>query len=160
MKALFNNKIVIGSICFIVGLSTGLGYSLLPAHSNTHSDSSLSNSSNSDDEHDPFEALRKQMSVQMVEMDSSDIRSREDDQFYYYDITAKGIDQGKLNVRANRGQIEISGQIETKEGDAQSQHIFSSTFERSFPIPQNADAGNLKVENENGIITLKIPKIH
>ncbi len=151
MKELLKNRIIIASVCFIVGLGLGLSYSL---RNNSIKEIQTVETK------DPFEMMRDQMMIQMSDMDPNEIRSREDDQNYYFDIVAKGIDQGKLNVKTSRGQIEISGQIESKEGDNQNQHIYSSTFERSFPIPPNADAGNLKVENANGIMTLKIPKIH
>lgn len=151
MKEMLKNRIIIATVCFLFGLGLGLSYSL---HSPPTKEVQTAETK------DPFEVMRDQMMMQMPDMDSNEIRSREDDQNYYFDIVAKGIDQGKLNVKTSRGQIEISGQIESKEGDDQNQHIYSSTFERSFPIPPNADAGNLKVENANGIMTLKIPKIH
>ena len=33
-------------------------------------------------------------------------------------------------------------------------------FSRSFALPEDADEGNISAENRNGILTVRIPKIH
>ena len=91
--------------------------------------------------------------------DAGAVLKREDDKFVYYDISIKGLNQNKLNVKVENGQIDISGTIEGKSQDENRESHFSSSFHRSFPTPPNVDSANVKMEQENDKLVIKFPKI-
>jgi HSP20 family molecular chaperone IbpA len=130
--------------------------------------------------HDPFEEMRRMRERMLKDFERPDegtglfdswykkkfgggdvgeITKREDDQFVYYDIAIKGLDQNKLNVKVENGQIEISGQIEKKSQDENAGSFFSSSFHRSFPTPPDVDPNKVQMEQEKDKLVVKFPKM-
>ena len=90
---------------------------------------------------------------------AGEVTKREDDKFVYYEISAKGINQDKLSVKVENGQIDISGTIENKTHDENQESHFSSSFHRSFPAPANVDSAKVQMEQEKDKLMIKFPKI-
>ncbi|GJQ59273.1 MAG: Hsp20/alpha crystallin family protein [Candidatus Scalindua sp. AMX11] len=92
-----------------------------------------------------------------------DIQTREDDDFIYYDVVIKDLSNKKLEIKVEGGQIRISGTTETrsdnKEKDATSRQFYSSTFHRSFPVPNGVDGDRVQMEQEGEKMIIKFPKI-
>ncbi len=90
---------------------------------------------------------------------AGDIRKREDEHFVYYDILIEGLKPEKVNINVENGQLSVSGQIENKSEENHSGSYFSSTFHRSFPVPTNVDSNRVQMEQIQGKIIVKFPKI-
>ncbi|MDR4503930.1 MAG: Hsp20/alpha crystallin family protein [Candidatus Scalindua sp.] len=92
-----------------------------------------------------------------------DIQTREDEDFVYYDVVIKDLSNKKIDIKVEDGQIRISGTIETrsdnKEKDATSSQFYSSTFHRSFPVPNGVDGDRVQMEQEGEKMIIKFPKI-
>ncbi|GAX61820.1 small heat shock protein [Candidatus Scalindua japonica] len=95
--------------------------------------------------------------------DPGDIQIREDEDFVYYDVIIKGLSDQKLDIRVEDGQIKISGTVEKKSGEksknGNSRQFSSSTFRRSFPVPQGVDSTRVKMEHDGDKIIIKLPKV-
>ncbi len=95
---------------------------------------------------------------QAFEMDSGDFKEREDDRFVYYDLDFKGQTPENLQVKVEDGQISVSGRLEMKTETSGGGSVVSSSFHRSFPVPDNVIAEKFEIEQEGGKIVIKFPK--
>jgi HSP20 family molecular chaperone IbpA len=123
-----------------------------------------------DPEGDPWqmlESMREQMLKKTHPFDSwyqrkfggggpGEIKKREDDQFVYYDVSIRGMDQQNLNVEVKDGQVELNGKVEQKDEDGTQ---ISRSFHRSFPVPREVDSKKVEIENSQDKVTLKFPKL-
>lgn len=95
--------------------------------------------------------------------DPGDIQVREDEDFVYYDVVIKNLSDQKLEIRVEGGQINISGTIEKETGDkgkdGRSRQFSSSTFHRSFPVPNGVDSTKAEMEHDGDKIIIKLPKV-
>ncbi len=132
---------------------------------------------------DPFQQMQKmrsQMEKQMaaaaqaggqsftfsVGGNSNDIAEREDAGFVYYDIKIADLDATSINTKVENGYLTISGTIEKKTGDGSgggngfsAQTIFKSSFNRTFPLPEEVDAAKMEMTSEKDKVILKFPKV-
>lgn len=90
---------------------------------------------------------------------AGDVARREDANFIYYDISVQGLKNDKVNIKVENGNIFISGQVEQKNEDGDSSSYMSSSFHRSFPVPSNVDANQVKIEQGKGTLVVKFPKV-
>lgn len=81
-----------------------------------------------------------------------------------YSITAElpGLDKGDIEITVHDGILEIKGEQkkeheEKKEGFVRKEY-HSSSYHRSFTIPENIDEENIDAKLDKGILTLKLPK--
>ncbi|MEN0059796.1 MAG: Hsp20 family protein [Bdellovibrio sp.] len=92
----------------------------------------------------------------------NDISKREDDNFVYYDIKIEDLNSTSINTKIENGYITITGTVEKKSGsdgeESSSQSIYKSTFNRTFPLPENVDENKMEMTPEKNKITLKFPK--
>ncbi|MGZ3774066.1 MAG: Hsp20/alpha crystallin family protein [Pseudobdellovibrionaceae bacterium] len=88
-----------------------------------------------------------------------EIKQRKDDNFLYYEIDLHGQSPKEVKVEVKNGQIFISGQIESKEDKDGSSSYYSSSFQRSFPVPSDVDSDNFKTEQDDKKIIIKFPKL-
>lgn len=116
---------------------------------------------------DPFkemqlfhERFEKQMN-NIQGTSSYDISEREDSQNVYYDIKVPDINSTSIKTNVENGQLTITGTIEKKNENesASAQSFFKSSFQRSFPLPDNVDQHKMEMTNENDKIVLKFPKL-
>lgn len=133
-----------------------------------------------DHSNDPFDQMRKMREKMMKQFEQpqiggdvfdswyqkkfgggnvGEVKRREDDKFVYYEISVKGLNKEKLNVKVSNGQINISGQTETKSETGSSSTLLSSSFHRSFPVPAEVDANKVQMENTDDRIVIKFPKV-
>ena len=84
------------------------------------------------------------------------VTEREDDKFYFYDLEVGTSDNNKIDVNVKNGYLILSGTIE-KVTDHTS---FTSSFNKSLPIPANADSAKLSIDQDSkeGILIIKLPK--
>lgn len=96
-----------------------------------------------------------------------DIAKREDDDFVYYDIKIHDLNSTSINTKIENGYITITGTVEKKNGaddknddvGFSSQSIFKSTFNRTFPLPENVDQNKMEMLPEKDKVVLKFPKV-
>lgn len=83
---------------------------------------------------------------------------------YKVELSVPGFDKDKFNVEVKNNVLTISGNIEdSHEEKDQDDRIIrrefkSSSFSRSFTLPENVDADKISGEHQNGILILTIPK--
>lgn len=181
-----NNKVVIGSLCFILGAASMFVTQRLwwKAHPSMRGSSLFHSARNmnsffDDSFGDDFFQMRKNMlkHFNTDEADDgggmfdswfgrkfgggsvADVSKREDDQFVYYDIAVKGLKDEKVNVRVEDGQITISGQVENKTDDEGGASFTSSRFHRSFPVPYGVDPNRVQMTQEKDRLVVKFPKV-
>jgi HSP20 family molecular chaperone IbpA len=94
----------------------------------------------------------------MVIHSGDEITTREDDKYVYYDIAADGLKPEKLRVKVEDRQVSISGEIEKKSDENNGAVLFRSDFHRSFPAPDEVDAGKMQIEQADGKLVVKFPK--
>jgi HSP20 family molecular chaperone IbpA len=114
--------------------------------------------------HDPFEQMSQMRNRITKDFnfgggDAGEIKRREDKDFVYYDIGIKGIDKKNFNFKIADGQISISGQVENKSEENGTGTYFSSSFHRSFPVPQDVDGKRVQVDQDKDRVILKFPRI-
>ena len=81
-----------------------------------------------------------------------------------YSITTElpGLDKGDIEITIHDGILEIKGDQkeeheEKKDGYVRKEY-HSSSYHRSFTIPENIDEGNIDAKLDKGVLTLKLPK--
>ena len=113
---------------------------------------------------DPFEEIRnmhQQMEKEFENIRGSSvyhISEREDQDYVYYDIKAEDLSFTNLNTKVESGYVTITGTLEKNESSGQS--FFKTTFNRSFPLPENIDQDKMQMTSEKGVVVLKFPKIN
>lgn len=101
--------------------------------------------------------LRRQQNIPAVNI-------RETDKAYDIEMAAPGIPKENINVEVENDLLTISGENrqEQKESDNDGRYTrqeFSySSFRRSFKLPPNVNADDVKARCENGVVNITIPK--
>lgn len=96
----------------------------------------------------------------------TDVSKREDDNFVYYDIKIEGLNATSISTKIEDGYITVTGATEKKSGSDDkaneegsfSQSIYKSTFNRTFPLPEQVDQNKMEMIPEENKIILKFPK--
>lgn len=83
---------------------------------------------------------------------------------YKVEVSLPGYDKEDINVEVSGNMLKISANKESKSeerGEDEKiirQEFRSSSFSRSFMIPENVDAANIKAKEKSGVLTLTLPK--
>jgi HSP20 family molecular chaperone IbpA len=94
----------------------------------------------------------------------NDISKREDEGFVYYDIKVDDVNSTSINTKVEKGYITITGTSEKNSGSdgknngVSAQSIFKSSFNRTFPLPENVDQNKMQMLTEKDRVILKFPK--
>ena len=92
----------------------------------------------------------------------SEITSREDANYIYYEIEADNLDKTSLNTKVENGYLTITGKVEnsssSNEEESAFQSSFSSTFQKTFPLPAEVDETKMETYAENKKIIVRFPK--
>jgi HSP20 family molecular chaperone IbpA len=92
----------------------------------------------------------------------NDISKREDDDYVYYDIKVDDLNSTSINANIENGYVTITGTVEKKsesnEQDSAAQSILKSSFNRTFPLPENVDQNKMQMVPEKDKVILKFPK--
>lgn len=89
---------------------------------------------------------------------SDKVRIRADKDFIYYEIEIEGAEGNRIDTKVEKGMISVSGEIKRKLGAAGQSGSYTSRFERSFPVPEDADADRMETITEPGLLVLKFPR--
>ena len=157
MKRIFNNKVFIAVIFFILGF---LGNYLLTkvTHAPTAEQLQAERFPVNPDDFDQAKMLDTMARMSDQDEGASvmgEISQREDADFVYYEIPLRGHDglNHKLNVEVKNGMIKIS-EDSSSSGNA----IVETSSERMFSIDPSLDGDRAEVINQKDKIVLKIPK--
>lgn len=83
---------------------------------------------------------------------------------YKVELSVPGFDKDKFNVEVKNNVLTISGNVEERNEEKDKddkvirREFRSSSFTRSFSLPENIDADHISAEHQNGILILDIPK--
>jgi len=91
--------------------------------------------------------------------DVGELQQREDADFIYYELDLQGQKPQEVKVEVNEGQVLIFGTLEAKREEQGTSSFYTSSFQRSFPIPPGVDAEKFTMEQEDKKIIIKFPKI-
>jgi HSP20 family protein len=90
------------------------------------------------------------------------VNVEETDKEYLIDVAAPGLDKKDFKLSLDENVLTISSQKEQsneekKDGYLRREFNYSS-FSRSFTLPENTDAAQIKASHKNGVLTISIPK--
>lgn len=80
------------------------------------------------------------------------------------DMSVPGFDKDDINVEIDKNRLTISAKSknENEEKGADDKIIrrefFSSSFERSFILPENIDTEKIDAKQKNGVLRISLPK--
>lgn len=88
-----------------------------------------------------------------------DIAESEDE--YLINVELPEVDKRAVKVTASDGVLSIEGQRPRQEAAGLTYHRLErghGTFARSFTLPDNVEAGNIRAEHRDGMLFLHLPK--
>lgn len=80
------------------------------------------------------------------------------------ELAVPGFDKDHFNIEVHHNVLTISGHVEDKQEEKNSNNkvirreFKSSSFKRSFTLPEDVDVNKIAAEHKNGLLTLSIPK--
>lgn len=112
---------------------------------------------------DPFTQvakMREQMRQRFAREDDGEgltgIQRREDDHFVYFDLRLQDPKSTSLNSKVEDGYLNITGKVEKNQDE---DNYFSSSFSKTFPVPDGVDAEKMQTEADGDKVTFKFPKV-
>ncbi len=97
-------------------------------------------------------------------MSSPAVNVKETDKEYMLEVSAPGIPKENISVDVENNMLVIAGehkQENNEEKDNYTRREFrQSSFKRSFMLPENVNAENIKARCNNGIISISLPKVN
>ncbi|MFW9943174.1 MAG: Hsp20/alpha crystallin family protein [Candidatus Thorarchaeota archaeon] len=81
-----------------------------------------------------------------------------------YSISAEipGLDKGDIEISVHDGILEIKGEQKNEHEEKKDGYVrrefHSSSYHRTFTIPENIDEDNIDAKLDKGVLTLKLPK--
>ncbi len=91
------------------------------------------------------------------------VNTREGEFAYHVDADLPGVKKEDIKINVKGNMITLSGERKhKKEINEKDYHRVESSFgkfERSFSLPEDADAENITASNEDGVLEIVIPKL-
>lgn len=91
------------------------------------------------------------------------VNVKEDETAFHLEVAAPGLKKEAFNVNVHEGRLTIGFKQETATEEKQENYTrreFGTTsFERSFRLPKNVDAEQIKATYTDGILTISLPKV-
>ena len=91
------------------------------------------------------------------------VNTREGEFAYHVDADLPGVKKEDIKINIKGNMITLSGERKyKKEVNEKDYHRVESSFgkfERSFTLPEDADAENITASNEDGVLEIVIPKL-
>ncbi len=73
-----------------------------------------------------------------------------------FELSVPGFSRGDLDITSEGNTLTITGQIDNADREFARQEFCTTTFSRSFTLPQGADTENIAARYENGILTVAV----
>lgn len=91
------------------------------------------------------------------------VNTREGEFAYHVDVDLPGVKKDDIEINVHDNIVTLSGerkiQNELKEENYYKVESEYGKFERSFSLPEDADAENIHAETADGVLELVIPKL-
>lgn len=108
-------------------------------------------------------SLREMHDMAEPHMDVPDaslaIDQREDDKFVYFDIKVDDVNSTLVHTRIENGYVNVSGSTQKKSQSDSEESVYQSTFNKTFPVPDNVDSGKMEMIPDHDKYILKFPKL-
>lgn len=81
------------------------------------------------------------------------------------ELEVPGFEKGDVSIEIDKNVLKISAQNSSnneekdEEGRVLRQEFSSSSFSRSFVLPENIDTEKISAKQKNGVVTIKLPKL-
>ncbi len=86
----------------------------------------------------------------------------ENENSYTIEVGAPGLNKEDFNVSVDDGVLTVSSEKERsnedEKGDYKRREFSYTSFTRSFNLPSNVDAENIKAKHDNGVLYIELPK--
>jgi len=86
----------------------------------------------------------------------------EDDHEYLFEVDLPKMQKDDVKVRIENGILYISGERKFKKEETNRKFLrverFFGTFERTFTVPEDADATKILAEFHDGVLQVHLPK--
>ena len=91
------------------------------------------------------------------------VNIRETDRSFEIELAVPGLDKKDINVEVEKDLLKVSAnlenKVEEKREDFRRKEFSYRHFERSFMIPEEADAEKVSAKSENGVLYISLPKL-
>jgi len=100
-----------------------------------------------------------------TEADLPAVNVKENDKEFKLEISAAGYDKGEIQVKVDNDILTISGKKEMRNEGGEDkdkvlrQEFRSSSFYRSFSLPENIDTDKIEAVQKNGVLDIILPKM-
>lgn len=85
-----------------------------------------------------------------------EINTKEDKDFYVYEVSIEGIDPDTLKLEVEQGLFKVQGTYRLENEQIQ----MSSKFMRTFPLPDNINTSAMSSKVEDKKLVVKFPKFY
>jgi len=98
------------------------------------------------------------------ENDLPAINVQENEKSFKLDVSVPGFDKEDIHIEVNKNILKISGQKEMKNEEKDEnnkvlrQEFSTSSFSRSFSLPEDIDTEMIEAEQKNGVLNVTMPK--
>jgi HSP20 family protein len=90
------------------------------------------------------------------------VNVKDNEKNYEIDVSAPGMKKEDFNISVENRILTISAEVkdekEVKEDKYTRREFVSSSFNRSFSLPENVEENNIEAKYENGILKVTVPK--
>lgn len=100
-----------------------------------------------------------------MESDIPAVNVKENKKEFKLEISAPGYEKGDISLNVENNILTISAKKESKneeKGEDEKvlrQEFTSSSFYRSFTLPENIDTENISAKEKNGVLKISLPKM-
>lgn len=94
---------------------------------------------------------------------SPSVNTREGEFAYHVEVDLPGVKKEDININVQDNAVTLSGERSVRH-EKEENHYYKiesefGRFERSFSLPENADAENIHAETQDGVLEVIIPKL-
>ena len=82
----------------------------------------------------------------------------------HYEVVAElpGVDKNDIYIKVEDGMLVLSGEKKSEHEEKEGEYVYTERrygkFERSFRLPKEVKADEIKARYENGVLNVNIPK--
>ncbi|RKX77927.1 MAG: Hsp20/alpha crystallin family protein [Spirochaetes bacterium] len=106
------------------------------------------------------DSLFKDMPYWDTNLPSVDVREEEDK--YIIEADLPGLNEKEIDVKTEKGLLTVSSRKDEKKEEKKGEYLIrerrSSSFSRSFRLPEDVDKEKIEASYRNGVLTLELPK--
>jgi HSP20 family protein len=88
---------------------------------------------------------------------------KENSKAFVIELSAPGFNKKDINIEVDDKMLkiysEIKNEVENKDESIIKREFHYNSFERSFQLPENVNADNIKANYNDGILNIEIPKM-